>query len=65
MWRIGTRAKAGTVWPIPRSLLGMLRSNTVPSGGQYVRSIGRPIHVARAQRNQQDLAWRVRRYQSS
>ena len=30
--------KAGTVWPLPRSLLGMLRSHTVPFTGQYVRT---------------------------
>jgi hypothetical protein len=38
------------VWPLPRSLLGMLRSHTVPSAGQYVRTMGRPIHVTRAGR---------------
>ena len=38
------------MWPLPRSLLGMLRSHTVPSAGQYVRTMGRPIHVTRAVR---------------
>mgnify|MGYP001551706427 CR=1 FL=1 len=38
------------MWPLPRSLLGMLRSHTVPSAGQYVRTMGRPTHVTRAGR---------------
>ena len=38
------------MWPLPRSLLGMLRSHTVPSAGQFVRTMGRPIHVTRAGR---------------
>ena len=31
--------EAGTVRPLPRLLLGMLRLRTVPTSGQYVRTM--------------------------
>ena len=50
---------------LPRLLQGMLRFRAVPSVGQYVRTMGRPIYVTRAARTSKKVTRRVRRYRSS